>query len=275
MARHLRILALALAAHAAPLAAQPLELTTYARPPREDGALIFTATAREAPASERALVAATGERVETVGPPRWSLGAFAWALVTGFGVALTLQATRAKAAPAAPRPAPRAQPAAHPGVELRCVTVAFDASLRTSVERAVRDAGGEPYATLSALRDALARAHGAIRAASMQTRSVDPASAPTAYDALAASTRARAAAAQGEHGDDGVAVVALVAAIRGPLPALPPRVDAASVLTALDALVPPRPDKVAAAEVVWAPGALSHAAAGAAFPDLVALAASR
>lgn len=173
----------------------------------------------------------------------------------------------------APRPAPRPQPAAHPGVELRCVTVAFDASLRAGVERAVHDAGGEAHATLSALRDALARAHGAMRAASLQTWSVDPAGAPAAFAQLAAAARARSlGAGRGRHrrrrGRD-----APRGDPRPAAPALPPRVDAAS--TALDALVPPRPDKVAAAEAVWSPGALSHAAAGAAFPDLVALAASR
>lgn len=279
--------------------AQPLDASTaspgggtYTRPPREDGVLLATPTAREVPAAERAMVAATASRSESVGPPRWGFGAVAAALVAGFGVALTLQLTgpkRRDPSRASQRAAARVG-STHPGVEIRCVVVALDWNLRASVEHTLSQVRGGPdattppthHATAAAMRDALARVHPSIRAAAVQTWSMTSEESFSFFERIAETMHERVASIgqpQRPPGPPvGVAIAVLTVATRCPLPPLPPRLDAKSLLAVLESLVPPRKELLLSVDVTWAPKlqsiALTHEEAGRLFPELTPLSAS-
>lgn len=297
MKRALLPMVVALCAWSSATAAQPLDASAppaddsaYARPPREDGVLLATPRAREVPAAERALVAVTASRSESVGPPRWGFGAVAMALVAGFGVAVALQLTgprRRDPSRASERAASRVG-AAHPGVEVRCVAVALDWNLRASVEhtlsqaRRALDASSQStqHATASAMRDALARVHPSIRAAAAQTWSVTPEESFSFFERIADTMHDRAASVGQPPRPPGpavgVAIAVLTVSTRCPLPPLPQRLDARSLLAVLEALVPPRKELLLAVDVTWAPEAqsvaLSAAEAGRLFPELTPLA---
>ncbi|MFO0650572.1 MAG: DUF1517 domain-containing protein [Polyangiales bacterium] len=299
MKRALLSLAVSVALWSSAALAQPLDASTappgggrYTRPPREDGVLIATPAGREVPASEHAMVAATASRSESVGPPRWGLGAVAFALVAGFGVALTLQLTgpkRRDPSRASQRAAARGG-SMHPGVEIRCVAVALDWNLRASVEHTLAQVRGSldgqsppsKHATASAMRDALARVHPSIRAAAVQTWSMTSEESFSFFERIAETMHERVASIgqppRPPGPPVGVAIAVLTVATGCPLPPLPPRLDTKSLLAVLESLVPPRKELLLSVDVTWAPAlqslALTHQEAGRLFPELTPVAAS-
>lgn len=264
----------------------------YTRPPREDGVLLATPAARAIPASERAMVTATASRSESVGPPRWGFGAVAAALVAGIGIALTLQLTgprRRDPSRASERAANRVGPS-HPGVEVRCVAVALDWNLRASVEHTLAQArkGLDPsaaptqHATAAAMRDALARVHPSIRAAAAQTWSITHDESFSFFERIAETMHERSATPLPTHPPGppvGVAIAVLSVATRCPLPPLPPRLDARSLVAVLESLVPPRKELLLSVDVTWTPAAQSVALtpdeAGRLFPELTPIEGAR
>jgi uncharacterized membrane protein len=80
--------------------------------------------------------------------------------------------------------------------------------------------------------------------------------------------------ARAEEGG-GLVVVTLLVAVKGPLAPLPQDMNRPAVLAALEALVPPRADRLAALEVVWSPAEdadrMSSAELETLYPELVRL----
>ncbi len=255
------------------------------RPPREDGPIVRTPPTRATPSAERALLAAHAQRTETVGPPRWGLGAVAFALVSGIGLALTWQLTQPRGRRTM-RAAPRAGLSLHPGIEVRALVIAVDWSRRAAIDatlgavlaRADLQTCAGQHTMLATVRDAFATEHVGIRAAAMQAWTTDPAAGPALFEQVLGTTNYRAQAASQSAtpgGHDRVAVLSLVVATRCPLPPVPARVDVTAVLRALEALVPPKPEMLAGASALWTPFApaygLDAAALRVQFPEAVAV----
>ncbi len=273
---------------------QPAPSGDYTRPPREDGTLIATPPPREVPASERALVSATAARSESIGPPRWGYGALATALVAGIGLALTWQLTqprRRDPSRASERAAARGSTSLHPGIEVRTAAFALDWNLRASVEHTLSQARSRTntqtapplHATASAMRDALARVLPSIRAAAVQSWSITPDESFAFFERIADTMQSRIDTWRTSRRPPppgppvGVVVAVLTVSTKCPLPPIAPALDARALLVALEGLVPPRPELVAAVDVVWVPdeqsAALTQAEAAALFPELVSISA--
>lgn len=236
------------------------------------------------------------------GPARLGLGAVAGLIATGMGFALTFLITREMSSQTrSSSPARGAHPYApamtHPGVEVRRVSVALDWNARAFVQQTLAQVAattdmnspqGLHKAALAA-RDCIARSHAAIRYANQQSWSLTPDAAQTTFAQVADQLRGRytvetihqarrtaapAMKARAEEGA-GLVVVTLLVAVKGPLPALPHDMNRPALLAALEALVPPRADRLAALEVIWSPAEdtdrMSSAELEALYPELVRL----
>lgn len=233
-------------------------------------------------------------------------GSLTFTLLFGFTVLLTRQ--RRGGAPAHHPPQPMGpgalpqrpvsvRPAVHPGVEVRQVSVAFDASARPWIQQqlgalAARVDPSTPpglHAVATGARDLLTSAHRAARYAMFQSFSRDPGSAQALFGQLTDRARGRytvetvdnarrvagpAVHAKAEEGG-GLVVVTLLVACNGPLENLPATLDLPSVMNALQGIVPPRAERLLALEVVWSPASesdrMSSAELAVLYPELLPL----
>ena len=219
-----------------------------------------------------------------------------------FGLAFTFAATgaRRRAGPAGHGAPPRplsVPPKTTPEVELRVVSIAFDARARASLQRAFASLAsqGEPsdphslYARACAVRDLLTGAHGAARYGAFQSIGSDLAGAEARFAALADRARGRYTVetinntrrtldptlhAKPEEGD-GLVVCTILVAARGVLPDLPSAVDLPGMMNALQNVVPARSDRLLALEAIWSPAAdadrMSSAELEVLYPELLRL----
>lgn len=237
------------------------------------------------------------------GPSRTAAGLAAGAAFFGVGAALTFWLTRdgAGARPMSsarpPMPSRAPGPMHHPGVEVRRVSIAFDWTARASIQHALATVSAAVdtstphglHAAAMAARDALANAHRAARYGVFQSYALDPARGQQVFGQVADSLRARytvetvnharrvagpKSAARAEEGP-GLVVVTLLVAAKGPLPPLPPAMSLPALMAALEGLVPPRADQLAALEVVWSPAdegdPMSSAELEVLYPELLRL----
>lgn len=236
------------------------------------------------------------------GPTRTLAGLATGGVVFGLGAALTLWLTRSGASSSRPvhrAPATYRPPVAagHPGVEVRRVSVAFDWSARAYIQQTLDGVAATVdtntpqglHAAAGAARDALAGAHKGARYGSFQGWALDPARGQQVFGQLADALRGRYTVesvnnarrvaapkmtARVEEGA-GLVVVTVLVAVKGPLPPLPPVMSLPSLMAALDGLVPPRADLLAALEVVWSPAApddrMSSAELEVLYPELLRL----
>lgn len=185
----------------------------------------------------------------------------------------------------------------HPGVEVRRLSVALDWSVRAYVQQTLDGVAasvdmGTPqglHAGARAARDALANAHKGARYATFQGWALDPARGQQVFGQLADALRGRYTvesidnarrvaapkiAARAEEGG-GLVVVTVLVAAKGPLPPLPSAMGLPGLMAALDGLIPPRPDLLAALEVIWSPAApddrMSSAELEVLYPELLRL----
>jgi hypothetical protein len=162
---------------------------------------------------------------------------------------------------------PRMSLAPHPGVELRRISIALDWKLRAFVQHVLAQsrtrtspgtAAGR-VALVASLRDALARSRGSLHAAHLASWPLAPSEGPTRVASLAHDIAQRDTttapvfvppelAAQEAH-----TVVTLVVLTGCALAPVPRRLDAPSLLEALDALVLPHAEQMLHAEVLWSP----------------------
>jgi uncharacterized membrane protein len=236
---------------------------------------------------------------------RWSWGAFAGGLVFAIGVAFTLAATqrrsrggRGERPTGATPPRPLSQPPQdHPGVEIRAVSLAYDARVRAALQQqldalaanADLSAPSGLFSLGTAARDLLASAHGAACMGAFQCLACDPSVAQARFQQLADRARGRytvetvnnarrvAGPAVAPRADEGagLVVVTLLVAVRGALPDLPSAMDLPSLMSALHGALPARPDRLLALEVIWSPAEdrdrMSSAELVVLYPELLAL----
>lgn len=264
-----------------PPPAPRVRVTDYRRPP--PGALPLTR-------DERSRVVTNDEYQVThpqqdfnarYGPTRTLPGAIAGAVVFGLGAALTFWITReGRTPPAAPPVRPLSPgrapgPMHHPGVEVRRVSIAFDWTARASIQHALSEASARVdtstphglHAAAEIARNALANAHRAARYGVFQSWALDPARGQQVFGQVADSLRGRYTvetidnarrvaapklAARSEEGP-GLVVVTLLVAAKGALPPLPPVMNLPALMAALEGMIPPRAEQLAALEVVWSP----------------------
>jgi len=210
------------------------------------------------------------------GPTRTLPGAVAGALAFGLGAALTFWLTREGASAPRPQGPMRAPvPMRHPGVEVRRVSIAFDWTARASIQHALSRAavGIDPnspqglHAAATLARDALAAAHRGARYGVFQSWALDPAQGQHVFGRVADSLRGRYTVetidnarrvagpklrASSEEGP-GLVVVSLLVASKAALPPLPPGMNLPALMAALEGMIPPRAEQLAALEVVWSP----------------------
>jgi uncharacterized membrane protein len=260
---------------------------------------------READAAERAAASPSWSAGEMRGPMRWSYGGVAGALVFAIGVAFTLAATqrrgrgsRGERATGAVPPRPLSQPPAdHPGVEIRSVSLAYDARARAALQHQLDalattvdlSSPGGLFGLGTAARDLLAGAHGAACMGAFQCLACDPSVAQARFQQLADRARGRytvesvnnarrvagpAVTPRAEEGA-GFVVVTLLVAARGALPDPPTAMDLPSLMSALHGALPARPDRLLALEVIWSPAEdrdrMSSAELVVLYPELLAL----
>lgn len=242
------------------------------------------------------------------GPPRAVPGLVAGAITFGLLAGLSLFVSRRRSEPAAPRLAPGVAPSgpafpvappreAHPGFEVRRVTVALDWTARAQVQAALaRVAASVPmntpeglHAGAVAARDVVAGAHASARYGAFQSFPLDASRAEQTFGQLADHLRNRYTVetisnarrvtgvnvqARADEGG-GLVVVSLLVAVKGALPPLPATVDLPGLMAALSALVPPRADRLIALEVVWSPAEdtdrMSSAELQVLYPELLPL----
>ena len=283
--------------------APPVELvhvTNYRRPEARAGDVAYNLQPRPSLPWEHDVTHPPYPNRYREGPARLGLGAIAGLIATGLGFAVTFLITREMSSQArSPSRAgyPHAPVMAHPGVEVRRVSVALDWNARAFVQQTLAQVAattdmstpqGLHKAALAA-RDCIARSHAAIRYANQQSWSLTPDVAQATFAQVADQLRGRytvetinqtrrtlgpAMKARAEEGG-GLVVVTLLVAVKGPLAPLPQDMNRPAVLAALEALVPPRADRLAALEVVWSPAEdadrMSSAELETLYPELVRL----
>lgn len=225
-------------------------LSAYARPERLDGPSARPVAPREVPAAERAQAAPRVRYAFGYSSPRVGLGLLAGLAVAGLGAVVTARVTRGAAEPTPTAlPPMRSRPpvaAAPGGVEVRRVTVALDAAGAIEVFRALAAGAPTLHARATLLRDAIVRSHGALRAGAFASWSGDEARGAEAFRQMSDAMRSRRAPRRGA----GFAVVTLVVAVKGTLPPLAQLPTLASVLAALESLVPARADRLVSLDVI-------------------------
>jgi uncharacterized membrane protein len=286
---------------APPPSAVRVRVTGYRRPPPRELPLSTATPTRAYTDAEYQLTHPQIDYTPRYGPARAGAGAATAAALFGLGALLSVRLTRGGAARRSPvrppMPGHAPGPAPHPGVEVRRVSVALDWGARAAIQHGLAQVSatvdtGTPqglHAAASRARDALAGAHRAARYAAFQSWSLDPARGQGVFGQVADSLRGRytvetvdharrvaapKTAARREEGE-GLVVVTLLVAAKGPLAPLPAALDLPALMAALDGIVPARPDLLAALEVVWSPAEegdrLSSAELEALYPELARL----
>ena len=179
-------------------------MTNYQRPPaREARSTSHTQTHEVAP-DEYRLSHPDRDTNLYYGPARTAGGLLGGGVFFALGSALTFWLTRERKTPARKLPStrppmPGVAPMAHPGVEVRRVSVAFYWTARGAIQHALAQVSvtvdtNTPqglHAAATAARDAVAGAHRAARYGTFQTWSLDPARGQQVFGQLADSLRAR------------------------------------------------------------------------------------
>ncbi|TAK20004.1 MAG: DUF1517 domain-containing protein [Myxococcaceae bacterium] len=259
-----------------PPPAPRVRVTDYRRPPAREIALTTSSRTRSIDNAEYQITHPQQDFNARYGPTRTLPGAVAGALAFGLGAALTFWLTREGASAPRPQGPMRAPvPMRHPGVEVRRVSIAFDWTARASIQHALSRAAagidpGSPqglHAAATLARDALAAAHRGARYGVFQSWALDPAQGQQVFGRVADSLRGRYTVetidnarrvagpklrASSEEGP-GLVVVSLLVASKGPLPPLPPGMSLPALMAALEGMIPPRAEQLAALEVVWSP----------------------
>ena len=289
------------------IAPPPVRIPVHAVPrgTPSPGVESLRARDRVADDAERQAASPSWSGGETRGPMRWSWGAFAGGLVFAIGVAFTLAATQRRARggrgerpTGATPPRPLSQPPGdHAGVEIRAVSLAYDARARAALQqqldalaaRADLSAPSGLFSLGTAARDLLASAHGAACMGAFQCLPCDPSVAQARFQQLADRARGRytietvnharrvagpAVAPRAEEGA-GLVVVTLLVAVRGALPDLPSAMVLPSLMSALHGALPARPDRLLALEIIWSPAEdrdrMSSAELVVLYPELLTL----
>jgi len=278
-------------------------VTDYRRPRAHEFPLITAPHTRPVESDEYQLTHPQQDFNARYGPTRTLAGAITGAVVFGLGAALTFWLTReGPTPPAAPPVRPLSPgrvpgPMHHPGVEVRRVSIAFDWTARASVQHSLSEASARVdtstpqglHAAAEIARNALANAHRAARYGVFQSWALDPARGQQVFGQLADSLRGRYTvetidnarrvaapklAARSEEGP-GLVVVTLLVATKGALPPLPPVMNLPALMAALEGMIPPRAEQLAALEVVWSPAEegdpMSSAEMEVLYPELVRL----
>lgn len=251
-------------------------MTDYRRPQARELALTTAPHTRPIDYDEYQITHPQQDFNARYGPARTLPGAVAGAVAFGFGAALTFWVTRDWASAPRPQGPMRAPvPMRHPGVEVRRVSIAFDWTARASIQHALSEASARVdtstphglHAAAEIARNALANAHRAARYGVFQSWALDPARGQQVFGQLADSLRGRYTvetidnarrvaapklAARSEEGP-GLVVVTLLVAAKGALPPLPPVMSLPALMAALEGMIPPRAEQLAALEVVWSP----------------------
>lgn len=285
-----------------PLPSEPpaprVRVTNYRRPQAEGIALPTASRTRPFDNAEYQLTHPTQDFNVRHGPARTLPGAVAGAVAFGLGAALTFWLTREGATAHRPQGPTRAPvPMRHPGVEVRRISIAFDWTARASIQHALSEASARVdtstpqglHASAEIARNALAAAHRAARYGVFQSWALDPEKGQEVFGRVADSLRGRYTvesidnarrvaapklAARSEEGP-GLVVVSLLVAARGALPPLPPAMNLPALMAALEGMIPPRAENLAALEAVWSPAdegdPMSSAELEVLYPELVRL----
>ncbi|MDO9022611.1 MAG: DUF1517 domain-containing protein [Myxococcales bacterium] len=286
-----------------PPPAPPVTVLDYRRPSPRDFPVARVSRIRPVDDAEYQVAHPSRDYNTRYGPARTAAGLAAGAAFFGVGAALTFWLTRdgagARPMPSVRPPMPSRAPGPmhHPGVEVRRVSIAFDWTARASIQHALATVSaavdpGTPHglhAAAMAARDALANAHRAARYGVFQSYALDPARGQQVFGQIADSLRGRytvetvnnarrvagpKSVARAEEGP-GLVVVTLLVATKGPLPPLPPAMSLPALMAALEGLIPPRAEQLAALEVVWSPAdegdPMSSAELEVLYPELLRL----